>query len=114
MCGLYLNPPVRAIVLSVDEKTGKPRTNQTRSAPRTRTSNQTRYLHLLDDTIAAGLEATVSIPLFRTDRSVIGAVGVGWSGSMAFPPLGSVPTPLAATSFEVEGGRLARSPGRCE
>ena len=56
-----------------------------------------------DDAIAAGLEATVSIPLFRTDRSVIEAVGVGWSGSMAFPPLGSVPTPLAATSFVVEG-----------
>ncbi len=46
-----------------------------------------RYPHLLDDTIAAGLEATASIPLFRADRSVAGALGVGWSGPVVFTPI---------------------------
>ena len=45
------------------------------------------YPHAVDDTIAAGLEATASIPLFRADRSVAGAVGVGWSGPMVFTPM---------------------------
>ncbi len=45
-----------------------------------------RYPLLLDDTMAAGLEATASIPLFRADRSVAGAVGVGWNGPMVFTP----------------------------
>ena len=46
-----------------------------------------RYPHLLDDTIAAGLESTASIPLFRSDRSVAGAMGVGWSKPMEFTPI---------------------------
>ncbi len=46
-----------------------------------------RYPHAVDDTLAAGLEATASIPLFRADRSVAGAVGVGWSGPMVFTPI---------------------------
>lgn len=46
-----------------------------------------RYPHALDDTIAAGLQATACIPLFRADRSVAGAVGVGWSNSMVFDPI---------------------------
>lgn len=46
-----------------------------------------RYPHLVDDTIAAGLEATASIPLLRADRTVVGAVGVGWSGPMVFTPM---------------------------
>jgi len=46
-----------------------------------------RYPHLVDDTIDAGLESTASIPLFRADRSVAGAVGVGWSGPMVFTPI---------------------------
>ena len=46
-----------------------------------------RYPHIVDDTIAAGLESTASIPLFRADRSVAGAVGVGWSVPMVFAPM---------------------------
>jgi len=46
-----------------------------------------RYPHILDDTMAAGLESTASIPLFRSDRSVAGAVGVGWSDPMVFTPI---------------------------
>ena len=46
-----------------------------------------RYPHIVDDTIAAGLGSTASIPLFRADRSVAGAVGVGWSGPMEFAPI---------------------------
>ena len=37
--------------------------------------------------MAAGLESTASIPLFRADRSVAGAVGVGWSGPTEFTPI---------------------------
>ena len=46
-----------------------------------------RYPHIVDDTIAAGLESTASIPLFRAGRSVAGAVGVGWSGPTVFAPI---------------------------
>lgn len=45
------------------------------------------YPQILDDTIAAGLESTASIPLLRTDRSVSGAIGVGWSTPTVFAPL---------------------------
>ena len=37
--------------------------------------------------MAAGLESTASIPLFRSDRSVAGAVGVGWSEPNEFTPI---------------------------
>lgn len=46
-----------------------------------------RYPHILDDTMAAGLQSTASIPLFRSDRSVSGAVGVGWSVPTEFTPI---------------------------
>ena len=45
-----------------------------------------RYPHAFDDTVAAGLQSTASIPLFRADRSVAGAVGIGWSGPVEFTP----------------------------
>lgn len=45
-----------------------------------------RYPATVDDTVAAGLGSTASIPLFRADRSVAGAVGVGWAGSTVFTP----------------------------
>ncbi|MCU1398908.1 MAG: Serine phosphatase RsbU, regulator of sigma subunit [Acidimicrobiales bacterium] len=48
---------------------------------------QNHYPHILDDTRAAGLGSTVSIPLFRTDRSVAGAIGIGWSGPVEFTPI---------------------------
>lgn len=46
-----------------------------------------RYPHALNDTVAAGLEASASIPLFRADRSVAGAIGVAWNGPMVFTPM---------------------------
>lgn len=48
---------------------------------------QLRYPHLVDDTIAAGLATTASIPLFGADRTVAGAMGVGWSEPTAFTPV---------------------------
>jgi GAF domain-containing protein len=45
------------------------------------------YPNIVDETVAAGLGSTASIPLFRGDRSVAGALGVGWSGPMAFTPI---------------------------
>lgn len=45
-----------------------------------------RYPHILSDTIAAGLESTASVPLFRADRSVAGAIGVGWGTPTEFTP----------------------------
>ena len=46
-----------------------------------------RYPHLVDDTTSAGLQATASIPLFRSDRTVAGAIGVAWSGPVEFTPI---------------------------
>ena len=46
-----------------------------------------RYPHIVDDTMDAGLSATASIPLFRTDRTVAGALGVGWNSPMGFTPI---------------------------
>jgi GAF domain-containing protein len=48
---------------------------------------QQRYPHTVEDTIAAGLQSTASIPLFRADRSVAGAMGVGWSDETVFHPI---------------------------
>jgi GAF domain-containing protein len=46
-----------------------------------------RYPHIVDDTMAAGLESTASVPLFGADRSVAGAVGVGWTEPTEFTPI---------------------------
>jgi GAF domain-containing protein len=46
-----------------------------------------RYPSLVDDTTAAGLQSTASVPLFRSDRSVAGAIGVGWSDPTEFTPI---------------------------
>jgi len=46
-----------------------------------------RYPHILDDTVAAGLQSTASIPLFRPDHSVAGAMGAGWSEPLVFTPI---------------------------
>ena len=48
---------------------------------------QDLYPHIVDDTVAAGLGSTASIPLFRSDRSVAGAVGVGWRSPLEFTPI---------------------------
>ena len=46
-----------------------------------------RYPHMLDDTVIAGLESTASIPLLRSDRSVAGAMGIGWAEPLEFTPI---------------------------
>ncbi len=45
------------------------------------------YPHLVDDTIAAGLQATASFPLLRSDRTVAGALGIGWAQPVEFTPI---------------------------
>ena len=46
-----------------------------------------RYPHLVDDTVAAGIHATASLPLRRADRTVVGAIGLGWNEPVEFTPL---------------------------
>ena len=38
-----------------------------------------RYPHLLDATIASGIEASVAVPLFSSDGVTLGALGLAWS-----------------------------------
>ena len=64
------------------------------------------YPHAVDDTLAAGLEATASIPLFRANRSVAGAMGVGWGGPMVFTP---ILRSLLTTVSEMSAQALDRS-----
>ncbi len=46
-----------------------------------------QYPHLVDDTTSVGLQATASIPLFRADRTIAGAIGVAWNGPVEFTPI---------------------------
>ena len=46
-----------------------------------------RYPHLVDDTVASGLQATATFPLLRSDSSVAGALGVGWAQPVEFTPI---------------------------
>ncbi|MEO6491664.1 MAG: SpoIIE family protein phosphatase [Ilumatobacteraceae bacterium] len=48
---------------------------------------EARYAHLVDDTCAAGLQATASLPLRRADGTIVGAFGVGWSTPIQFTPM---------------------------
>jgi serine phosphatase RsbU (regulator of sigma subunit) len=43
-----------------------------------------RFPEILSDTLSAGIEATVSLPLIRADGSAIGALGFAWTGAPAF------------------------------
>ena len=43
-----------------------------------------QYPHLVDDHNAMGLVATAAIPLFRSDGSIIGALGIGWDHRIQF------------------------------
>jgi len=43
-----------------------------------------RFPQIWDDTVRAGVEATVSIPLIRGDGSPIGAIGFAWVSSPSF------------------------------
>jgi GAF domain-containing protein len=62
-----------------------------------RTEVHERYAHLVHDTMAAGLHATASIPLRRADRTIVGALGLGWSTPVQFTPLmQSIMTTVAA------------------
>jgi serine phosphatase RsbU (regulator of sigma subunit) len=45
---------------------------------------RSRFPDILDDTVAAGIEATVSLPLIRADGSAIGALGFAWAEAPAF------------------------------
>jgi serine phosphatase RsbU (regulator of sigma subunit) len=45
---------------------------------------RSRFPEILDDTLAAGIEATVSMPLVRVDGSAIGALGFAWASAPAF------------------------------
>lgn len=45
------------------------------------------YPHLVDDAITAGIEATAALPLLRSDRTVAGAIGVGWVEPVEFSPI---------------------------
>jgi hypothetical protein len=38
-------------------------------------SNREEFLGLVDDTAAAGIQATASLPLYRSDGSRLGAIG---------------------------------------
>lgn len=46
-----------------------------------------RYPHMVDDTVAAGLQATASFPLLRSDQTVAGALGIGWAQPVEFSPI---------------------------
>jgi transcriptional regulator with GAF, ATPase, and Fis domain len=43
-----------------------------------------RFPEILDDTLSAGIQATVSMPLIRGDGSAIGALGFAWARAPAF------------------------------
>lgn len=45
------------------------------------------YALLVDDTVAAGLQATASLPLRAPDGSSIGAIGLAWPEPQEFDPL---------------------------
>lgn len=47
---------------------------------------RTRYPGLLDETVAAGLEATASWPLRGADGTILGSVGFGWNSLQEFDP----------------------------
>ncbi len=46
-----------------------------------------RYPNMVADTIAAGLHATASFPLLRSDRTVAGGLGIGWAHPVEFTPI---------------------------
>jgi len=64
------------------------------------------YPALLADTVAAGLVATASVPLFRADRTIAGALGIAWDTAYDFNPIARS---LLTTVAEVCGQALDRS-----
>jgi len=49
-------------------------------------SYQEEFPGLVVDTIAAGIQATASLPLYRVDGTRLGAIGFAWSKPMSFDP----------------------------
>lgn len=45
-----------------------------------------RYPHMVEDTLAAGLEATAALPLIDADGHVFGMLGLGWPTSVQLGP----------------------------
>ena len=41
-------------------------------------SYRDQFPEILDDTVAAGVQATASLPLYRTDGTLLGAIGFAW------------------------------------
>jgi hypothetical protein len=47
-------------------------------------SYRERFPEILDDTIAAGIQATASLPLYRRNGAMLGAIGFAWTTPPAF------------------------------
>jgi serine phosphatase RsbU (regulator of sigma subunit) len=47
-------------------------------------SYREQYPEILSDTVAAGVQATASLPLYRADGTVLGAIGFAWTEPIAF------------------------------
>jgi hypothetical protein len=45
-----------------------------------------QFPDIVEDTIAAGIQATASLPLHRSDGSILGAIGFGWTDVTTFHP----------------------------
>jgi GAF domain-containing protein len=65
-----------------------------------------QYPSLLADTVAAGLVATASVPLFLADRTTAGAIGIAWDTAYDFNPIARS---LLTTVAEMCGQALDRS-----
>ena len=60
-------------------------------------SYQEEFLGLVDDTTAAGIQATASLPLYRFDGTRLGAIGFAWAEPTSFDP--KLDAALRAVSF---------------
>jgi len=49
-------------------------------------SYRVQFPDIVADTIAAGVGASASVPLYRSDGTVLGALGFGWTDATAFHP----------------------------
>jgi hypothetical protein len=45
-----------------------------------------QFPDIVEDTIAAGIHATASLPLYRSDGSILGGLGFGWTDATTFHP----------------------------
>jgi hypothetical protein len=45
-----------------------------------------KFPDIVEDTIAAGIQATASLPLYRSDGSILGGIGFGWTDATTFHP----------------------------